>query len=714
MNTRHIVLIAVFALILALAATAGAKGIEDLKYPKLNEVKIPDIERVTLDNGLRLYILEDHSLPLVRASLRINTGSYLDPPDKVGLADMTASLLRIGGTEAYTADEIDEMLESVGAYVETGMDVESGSAGMNVLTEYTDLGLEVLAQVLRHPVFAEEKIKLAVTQAKSDIARRNDDPYDMTRREWVKKLYGDTSPYARHTEYASIDAITRDDLIAFHQMCYRPENVQMAIYGDINAAEIVEKVKAYFDDWKRGTEPIPPLPDVPRKCTAPQVYVIHKPDLQQATVRMGHIGGLVSDPDYTDRIVMNSILGGGFGSRVLDVVRVQMGLAYVAGGRVISNYTYPGYFFLYAQTSNASAVTAARAMIEQIDRMKTDPPTDLEMGKGKDGYLNSFVFNFDSRGEVVNRMMTYDFYGMPEDFLQQEKAGVEQVTPEAVVAASKRNLFSDSLIIVISGNVSEFDEPVEALGLGAPDTIDITIPSGEPAEALAINEETLAKGTEIITAAGAAHGGVDNFKKIESIHSKATVTLMMGGQQLPVQVESIEVPPDKHRVVMSMMGQKMYDIRNGNEGWSTGQTGQLEEASAEALAESDKEMARDLTYIFQHADAPYYRAVFVGSEDVDGVAAEWVALLNEGDEEICRLAVNADTHELLCQKYWGKSFMGEGMLERHYAKFTEVQGVSLPSVVETLMNGEKITTSETTEIAINGEVPADAFAKPQL
>jgi len=713
MKTKLGALLVALTLMLGMAVSAGAQGaIDEIEYPKLNEIKTPDIKQVVLDNGLRLYLLEDHALPLVRASLRVNTGSYLDPPNKVGLASMTSDLLRIGGTEKWTSDEIDEMLEGVGASVETGMDVESASASMNVLTEYTDMGLEVLAQVLRYPVFDDEKMNLAITQAKSGISRRNEDPYDMTRREWVKKLYGGSSPYARQSEYATIDAISRDDLVAFHSMCYRPENVQMAIYGDIDPDAIVEKINAHFGDWERGTQSILPPPDVPRHCASPQVYVIHKPDLQQATVRMGHIGGLVSDPDYADRIVMNAILGGGFGSRILDVVRVQMGLAYVAGGRVISNYTHPGYFFLYAQTSNASAVTAARAMIEQIGRMHTDPPTEAEMAKGKDGYLNSFVFNFDQKGEVMNRLMTYDFHGMPENFLQLEKQAVERVTPEAVVKTAKANLFPDSLLVVISGNTEEFEESVEALGFGIPDTIDVTIP--KPAAELTINEEAIARGSEILARAAEAHGGEGNLKKVEAIRTNSTVTVLMGGQSFPVTVEKLEVPPNQHRSVVNMMGRQIFDVRDGEKGWQTGQTGLLEDAGAEALAEADKDLKRELLHILQHVDDPYYRAVFAGSEEFGGVAVDWVALVYDDGEEICRLAVAAESHQIVCQKYWGNSFMGEGMLEHLVQDVMETEGVILPKSVEVRKDGEKIMTVETTERAFNVAIPADAFAKPEI
>lgn len=190
MKTIRTILFA--ALTLALATNAlFAQAVDKLKYPPLNPLTIPKVEKVTLDNGIRLYLLQDKSLPVFNASVRINCGGYLDPEDKVGLAEMTGDLLRTGGTSKWTGDEIDAALEAVGGSVETGIGRTSGSASVNVLSEYADLGLEVLAEVLRRPVFDQDKIELEKVQLRSAISRRNDDPQDVGGREFNKVIYGE-------------------------------------------------------------------------------------------------------------------------------------------------------------------------------------------------------------------------------------------------------------------------------------------------------------------------------------------------------------------------------------------------------------------------------------------------------------------------------------------------------------------------------------------
>jgi predicted Zn-dependent peptidase len=714
MNRKFVLPLLVVTFMLALlVSSAWSQDVDKLDFPKLNKLEIPDVETITLDNGMRLYLLEDKSLPLFNVSVRINCGSYLDPFDKVGLASICGMVMRTGGTEKWTGDEIDEMLEGIGASVEVGIGDISGNAGINVLSDYQDLALEVLAEVLRRPVFDEDKIDLAKMQQRSAISRRNDDVGGVALREWRKLVYG-SDTYFRNPEYATIEAITRDDLMAFHKDYVAPENIQMAIIGDFDRDAVLETVNKYFAAWARGGVPVPPLPKVDYDWRT-KVYYVDKPEAKQSFIRIGHLGGLVTDPDYADKIVMNAILGGGFGSRLMDAVRTKMGLAYSVGGRYISNIAYPGYFFAVGSTGPETTVKAAKEMIKQIKTMQTDLPTEDEMHKGKDGYLNSFVFNFDTKREVVTRMMTYDFYGLPEDFLQQEKEGVEKMTPEAVMAAAQRNLHPDSMIILVVGNGAEFDEPLEALGFGPVDTIDITIPPAEEESEVVISPENLERGAGLLNQAVAAAGGVDNFKAIVSVERKGKMTLVMGGQEMPVPVTSVEVLPDKQRSEMSLMGRNMVEVRNGDVGWRINpMTNEVEEYSPDDIAKDDKDKARNIINIFSHVDNPYYQAVYDGEGEIGGVTVDWVAIIDQNGEAICHLALDATSHQLTGRKYRGEIMGNEGILEEAMSAFAETNGVKLPMKTVVTMGGQKVMQMDVSERIINGTIAPDAFDKPTL
>jgi len=454
-------------------ATAVTLDHEKLTYPPLHDIVVPDVQQVTLPNGMRLFLLEDHELPLIYVSARIRVGSVYEPADRVGLADITGEVMRTGGTTRRTGDELDEELEQLAASVEMNIGVSSGSASVSVLKEDIDRGLAILADVLMHPAFRPEKIELAKMQHRSAIARRNDEPDSIAGREFNKLIYGPESPYARHTEYATIDNITRDDLVAFHQRFYGPNNTMLAVWGDFDSKDMIEKIKKTFADWEKIDLDLPPTPEVDYAWGS-SVNLVSNPDLNQSNIYMGHVAGLMSDPDYFALTVMNQILGGGFTGRLFKNVRSRQGLAYSVFGRYSSGLDHPGQFYVGCQTKSATTVHAIRAMIDEIEKITTAEVTDEELELAKTSYLNSFVFNFDSKGEIINRLMTFAYYGYPLDFLQQTKDRVEKVTKADVLRVARAHLKPDTLQVLVVGNPDEFDEPLSALG--QVNTIDVTIP----------------------------------------------------------------------------------------------------------------------------------------------------------------------------------------------------------------------------------------------
>jgi len=705
---------AVLLLLMGSALTmANAKDLDKIKYPKLNKLEIPEVDRVTLDNGMRLYLVQDKSLPVFNASARISVGSYLEEPEKVGLVSVLTTTLRTGGTQKWTGDEIDEVLEAVGASVEVGSDITNCTAFVNSLSEYTDLGLEVLAEVLRRPVFDQEKIDLAKVQENSAISRRNDDPSVIARREFYKIIYASAPEYARHTEYATIKAISRDDLVDFHDKWFRPENIQLAIWGDFDREELLAKINKYFGDWERGNTPVPPLPEVKYNFER-KTYYAEKTDVNQSNIRMGHIGGYITDDDAAATIVMNNILGGGLGGRMFNTVRTKEGLAYSTYGKYNQFIDYPGGFFNYSGTKSETTVKTARTMIDVIKSMQTEPPTEDELRKGKDSYLNSFVFNFDSKGEVVNRLMQYDYHGLPDDFLQQQKENIEKVTAEDVVAAAKSKLKPDSMFIIVVGNGADFDEPLENLDWGPMVNVDISIPSGEESVELEITPESLEKGSGLLAAAVAAHGGLDAFKNVKSVASKGVLTLKMQGQELPLQIESIWQLPNQNRTVAGFMGQNMYDIRNNDVGWKTDQaTMSIVPKTDEDLANDDKDNRRNNIIIFQTIDNPAYQAVYSGSSDINGTAVETVTLLDAQGETICKLAIDAVTNELIGKSYWGESAMGEGNIQEVFSEFSVIEGIKIPMKTALSMNGQETGSRTYSEYLINPDIAAGTFDQPQ-
>ena len=464
--------------LLAAVSVAGceqpsSRPVQGLHYPKLRDIQMPKVERVTLANGMQLFLVEDHELPLVNLSAMIRTGSLYEPGEKIGLAQITGEVMRTGGTTTLTGDQIDERLEQIAASVETGIGLNAGSASASALREDFDTALTTLADVLMHPAFRQDKLDLSKVQHRSAIARRNDEPGNVASREFEKLVYGTASVYARQTEYGTIERITRDDLVAFHKRFYGPNNVMVAVWGDFKTQEMIAKIQKAFEGWDKVDPNLTPAPAVDYRYQ-PTVNLARKDDINQSSIYLGHIGGRLDDPDYFALTVMNRVLGGGFTSRLFRNVRSREGLAYSVFGDYSADFDHPGLFLVGCETQSGKTLHAVRAMSQEVRRITEAEVTDEELAVAKESFLNSFIFNFASRGSIVRRLMIYSYYGYPEDFLQKTKANVEKVTKADVLRVAKTHLRPEALQVLVVGRAKDFDEPLSALGQVK--EIDITIP----------------------------------------------------------------------------------------------------------------------------------------------------------------------------------------------------------------------------------------------
>ena len=220
------------------AMASQVRHYTELEFPPLPEVTIPDYTTFTLDNGLQVFLMEDHELPLVSGTAMTRTGNRFESGEQVGLADIVGTVMRSGGSKHYPADDLNTFLESRAASIETGIGRTAGSASFNTLTEDASAVMERFADVIRYPVFPQDKIDLAVNQIRGGIARRNDAPDDIASREFRKLIYGETSPYARTVEYHTLEAIERDDIVAFYQQSFRPDQMMLGINGDFDPEEM--------------------------------------------------------------------------------------------------------------------------------------------------------------------------------------------------------------------------------------------------------------------------------------------------------------------------------------------------------------------------------------------------------------------------------------------------------------------------------------------
>ena len=443
-----------------------------IAIPELPPFKPQQPRRVVLPNGMVVFLTENHELPLISGSAMIRGGLDSDPADKTGLVELYGATWRTGGTEKLSGDQLDDYLEARAAKVETADGEADTTISFNCLkADFPDV-LEIFVDLLRHPAFREDKLALAKKQMNSGISRRNDESDDIASMQTDILGYGKNSAYARVPEYATVAAVTREDLLQWHRQHTTPANITFGVVGDFDPTAMEATLRKAFAEWPTGEKVTQPkIILTPEK---PGIYLVDKSDVNQSEIRMVALGIERRNPDYFALQVMNELFGGGFSSRLFNNLRTKAGLAYAVGGGVGSRWDHPGLTDLQIATKTETTVDAIKGLWEQVELLKKDAPSDLELKRAKDAILNSFIFNFDTPAKVLREQQTYDFFGYPSDFLDQYRAGVERVTSADVLRVANQYMHKEELKVLVVGNAGEFRKQLETLG---PVTaIDITIP----------------------------------------------------------------------------------------------------------------------------------------------------------------------------------------------------------------------------------------------
>lgn len=456
----------------AKSASTSAKPWTKIPIPPLHAFKPQQPKRIELANGLVIFLQEDHELPFINGTILIRGGSRDEPADKVGLVSLYGQTWRTSGTKTVDGDKLDDELENKAASLETSGGTATTSVNWSSLKGDFDTVFSSTIDLLLHPDFKADKLVLAKRQMETGISRRNDDASGIANREAIKMVYGAANPYARQTEYTTVDAVTLSDLQAWHDKTVVPNGMIVAISGDFDSAAMEAKLRSAFGSLPRGI--LIATPSIHFTAPDRNIYFAEKSDVDQSNVVIVGLGTERSNPDYYALSVMNEIFSGGFGSRVVQDVRTKLGLAYEVGGSFGASYDHPGIFYVIAATKSESTVAATQALLAEIGKLKTEPPTPSELSNAKDQLLNSFIFNYDSPEKTLNEQVILAFYGYPPDFLDKYKTGIEKVTSGDVARVANKYVDASKLAIVVVGNQPEITPKLDTLGKVS--TLDIAIP----------------------------------------------------------------------------------------------------------------------------------------------------------------------------------------------------------------------------------------------
>ena len=446
---------------------------EKIPVPPLHEFKPKQPKRIELKNGIVLFLQEDHELPFVSGSILIPGGARDESESKAGLVELYGEAWRTSGTAKMSGDAMDDFLEAKAAHIETTGGSNSTSLAWDSLKGDSDQVFALAMDLLFHPKFDEQKLRLAQQQEATSIVRRNDEEGPIASREAAKLVYGKNSPYTRQPELATIGAVSVADLEAWHAKTITGKLI-VGVSGDFDAAQMEAKLRGAFESLPAVKTP--PQPKETFHEPKQSVYFVDKEDVNQSDVQIVGLGTDRRNPDVPTLALMNDILGGGFASRLFQKVRTELGLAYAVGGGYGFAYDHPALFRVQVMTKSASTVEATKAALAEIGGLSTRPFTEEELKRAKDNILNSFLFLYDTPDKVLAERERLEFYGYPSDYLEKYEAAIKNVTVADLNAAAKKYIHPDQLAVLVVGNQGEIKPGLDALNLGPVKDIDITIP----------------------------------------------------------------------------------------------------------------------------------------------------------------------------------------------------------------------------------------------
>ena len=447
-------------------AMAGTTMVPSGTPPAGAGFKLPPSLSRTLDNGVRIHVMEFRGLPLVNCNVIVSAGAAHDPKGKEGLADLTATLLR-KGTTSRSAMEIASEIDLLGATMEAVADPDATQIKTEFLARDTEAALSLLIDVLAHPAFSAEELERLRGEKIGALQAVRDDPATLAGRRFLELLYG-KHPYGHAVTgwEATVGAIAREDVLDFYGRNYVPARMIVVAVGDFEAPAMLARLESLFSALPAGSgggasggnaplaEPVAPA--------ARAIYLVDKPESTQSQIRIGGIGINRRDPDYIPLVVANTILGGGFTSRLVEEIRVNRGLSYGVRSRMLAQ-VQPGPFVISTFTKNATTLETVKVALAELEKFRRDGVTAAELEKAR-GYLKgTFAIHNQTGSALADALADIAFYNLPADYYDTYLERIMAVTVEDIARVAQRLPF-EKLQIVVLGEAKAVRSDLATLG----------------------------------------------------------------------------------------------------------------------------------------------------------------------------------------------------------------------------------------------------------
>jgi predicted Zn-dependent peptidase len=457
-------------LVLCLLLAAPAAAQDRSKPPELGPapaVTLPAIQKRALANGLPVWIVELHEVPVAQIDLVLKAGTAADPADKYGAASLTAAMLDEGAA-SRDALQIADAIDFLGADLSTGSTIDSSSVRLHVPVARIADALPIMADVALRPTFPQHELDRLRDERLTAIQQSRDDPADIVRLAFPLVVFGTAHRYGTGGvgTTATLKAFSAADLRAFHAGQYQPSNAILIVVGDVKAEAVMPLLEQSFGSWKSAAATAATKQSVaePPQLRARRVVIVDKPGSAQSQIRIGWVGVPRSTPDFYALQVLNTILGGSFTSRLNQNLREQHGYAYGAGS-AFDMRRVSGSFFAAAGVQTDKTAEAVTEFFNELSGMLKPVPAD-EIAKARNYLALSYPRDFETTRDIAAQMATMFAYDLPEDFFNTYVQRIQAVTPDQVHAAAKKYVQPDKFAIVIVGDRKTIERPVKALNLG--------------------------------------------------------------------------------------------------------------------------------------------------------------------------------------------------------------------------------------------------------
>jgi zinc protease len=717
-----------------------------------HDMQFPPYELRTLDNGLRVVTVLHHEQPVVSMRLIVRAGAAQDPRDKVGLADLAASLLD-QGTATKSAKEMNDEIDFMGGEMGGGAGTDMTFLNVVVMKDGFEQGLRILSDMARRPAFSPEEIERQRQQALSTLQVNFDSPEFVANAVFDRLVYG-FHPYGLPQDGTphTLASITRDDLVAFHDRYFVPNNAILAVVGDVTTDEAFSMVQKVFADWQKQDVPVTPSiapPDATRR-----VVVINKPDAVQTEVRVGHIGIKRNHEDYMALNMTLRILGGEGANRLHQVLRTERGLTYGAKADM-DTLLESGDFEASTNTRSEATGEVLRLIVDEFWRIQRERVAEGELGGAKAYLTGSFPITVETPDAIATQVLNVLFYGLPVGQLQSFRERVSAVRPDDVERVARYYLKPDRLSIVLVGNAAAFVPQLKRLGFNTVEVVDMadldlmaadfrvagssprpaavsppsrrsspgaSLPPSpsrslayQPASAQSVGQagasDDVRRARALLDRMIAAKGGLDQLRAVKSL--VVTTRARALGPNAPSEpadtVTYIEYP-NHVRVESKIRGTEVLQVYDGLHAWVRDPNG-VHEVPDRMLSDFENGLRRDTISVLLGAADGQIRVRRLSDGRDDGGAVRQALEFSGPDLEPMVMYVDPETALVTKQTYVAGG-MGQPLVEEIFSDYRPVEGVQFTFAATVRVGGQPALERTVTDLKAGGPLNPSLFKRP--